>query len=245
MFKSILEYIIAPVVAVLTGLFVKTINLKKYKKLEEKYERLLKEKKARLMEENESSERKISYQIELIKLTINDIFRKGEKPTLNILGTNALGPLHQGREVLISLLKKGGSLYVLILDPNCLAFKKRSQFENDTVGRIRAETEASYQILRDISSQLDNRRQKNELRLRLYTEHPDRSLFFVKSTKDNELILDNRYHDDRGTRGLEGEMFPQTASGRTSRGFVENIKHFENLWDNSGPDIDLSQEMLV
>ncbi|RJS82118.1 hypothetical protein CW713_05535, partial [Methanophagales archaeon] len=71
-----------------------------------------------------------------------------------IFSINSLGLFHEHREDMISLLKKGGSMRVLLLDPESEVFKNRERKEEEIKGqisgRLRAEYMASVAYCKDI-----------------------------------------------------------------------------------------------
>lgn len=156
----------------------------------------------------EHSTRKISLQLEILEDKISEVKNSGRNPDVWILGINATGPLHQGREILIGLLKNGGKLRILLLNPTQPVFGKRSDRERDRVGRITAELFASFYILMDIMSQLKSVDESllRNVEVRLHQKCPDRSLIMVNSEDQDRIVLMNRYPPEEGTRGVEGEM---------------------------------------
>ena len=74
-----------------------------------------------------------------------------------ILGINALGVFHEQREDILSLLKKGGNVRVLLLDPESEVFKDRERKEEEIngqiSGRLRAEYTASVAYCKDLFSE--------------------------------------------------------------------------------------------
>jgi hypothetical protein len=178
----------------------------------------------------EQTRRSISFQLEILEEQLRRASTRGRPSAVSILGINATGPLHQGRELFIQLLRAGGGLRLLVLDPGCAAFRGRRAHELDSVGRIGAELQASCFILLDILDQLGSGAGEPHLEVRLHDQAPDRSLIMVDSEHDDGLVMENPYPALKGTRGVQGQMYPLVQRGRTARGFVENVKHFDELW---------------
>ena len=153
-------------------------------------------------------QRKISYQLESVDQKIRDIRFSSEIPQLWILCINATGPLHQGREIIIDVLKNGGSVRVLLLDPIHNIFDCRTEVEHDYVGRISAELLASVYILLDILHQVGGTEGAAErLELRFHHEPPNRSLIMVNCEQENGLVLANTYPAKKP--GPRGEFEPE------------------------------------
>lgn len=206
---------------------------KNYAELQKKYHELL---DGRV----EHSKRKISFQLEALEDKIHNIENSGRSPYVWILGINATGPLHQGREILINLLKKEGKLCLLLLDPTHPVFQKRSEDEHDYVGRITTELHTSLYILMDILSQLktDHKFQPSNVEIRLHHEYPpDRSLIMVNCEDEDGIVLENPYPSLKGTRGMEGEMYSLVQRGQTARGYADNVKYYKELWEKARPII--------
>ena len=144
---------------------------------------------------------------------------------LDILGINALGPIHQGREIILELLNKGGSVRVLLLKyapGKDSPFGRRLEFEQDSVGRLKAEWLASVAILRDISTKNTG----GGLEVRCHGLTPDYSIIIVDEMK----LHYNPYPPERGKRGVAGftEFIRNDGVERTR--FLEVCRLFEDLW---------------
>ena len=148
-------------------------------------------------------------------------------------GINALGPLHQGREKLISLLDRGGSLRVLMLDPASQAFQDRCDHENDQTGRLQAEYQAALAICRDIASTAEGR---NAVEVKVAQFPLGRSMVFIDAESKGGSVNVNTYPKRRGVRGLTG---PQRtygggiASRSTSESarFSDYLREFCDAWN--------------
>ncbi|HWR96925.1 MAG TPA: TIR domain-containing protein [Candidatus Methanoperedens sp.] len=185
----------------------------------------------------EQSRRNISFQLEVLEEKLRRTRAEGRPSSVSILGVNATGPLHQGRELMIQLLREGGNLRLLTLDPDSVAFRDRCDHEYDSVGRIGAELQASFFILLDILDQLRGRSPDGpaepNVEVRLHHRNPDRSLIIIDEGRDDGIVLENPYPALRGTRGVQGQMYPLVQRGRTTRGYLENVKYFDKLWGSA------------
>ncbi|MDD5064801.1 MAG: hypothetical protein PHQ35_08610 [Phycisphaerae bacterium] len=181
----------------------------------------------------EQAPRKISYQLQILDDEISKIQESGHKAEVSILGINATGPLHQGRELLVNLLVKEGRLRVLLLDPRKPVFEERCNREDDTVGRIAAELYASLYILMDIT--LKAGIFGGNIEIRLHEKYPDRSLLMLNHRDKDGVILANPYPSSNGSRGMDGQMYPLIKQGRTTDGYNVNVQYYENLWDEADP----------
>lgn len=197
--------------------------------LQRKYDDLLAEKA-------QASTRKTSVQLDILENQIKKDFERKKKrtPVVEIMGINATGPLHQGRELFVKTLNNGGKIRFLLLDPQAKTFSDRSVLEEDTVGRIAAEELASFYILTDISTHLDEASRRN-LEIRILDEPLDRSLIMVDVDADDGIIMENPYPKEPGSRGLTGEMFVWHKTGKDARGFTDNFQYFRRLWDRATP----------
>jgi hypothetical protein len=183
----------------------------------------------------EQSRRNISFQLDILEEKLADDRNPRSPSEIWILGINATGPLHQGREILIRLLREGGRLRLLLLDPSAPVFEDRCDHEHDRVGRVSAELNASIYILMDILSQvksLDSYR-ASSVEVRLHQTRPDRSLLMIDCDREDGIVLENPYPNLKGTRGVEGPMYPLVQRGRTTRGYVENVRYYKALWEKA------------
>lgn len=123
-----------------------------------------------------------------------------------ILGINALGPLHECYEKLIGLLKNGGKIRVLLLNPESNAFKEREKDEEEIngkiCGRLLAEYNASLAICRSI---LHFSARKGEFELRIHDNYPEYALIIRDPRSDRCKIHINYYPKKKLVRGYVGE----------------------------------------
>lgn len=168
---------------------------------------------------------------------------------LDILGINAIGPIHQGREVIRDILRDGGCVRVLLADPDAPSFARRTEAERDGVGRILAEQCASIHILADILEGLRSLLHPPRLSLRLHRDCPNASALIVDSQSASRgVALWNKYPTTKdvangaevpvpGSRGLEGRMWRKDACEPSEVDeFNRYVHHFEQLW-NSGTEV--------
>ena len=161
---------------------------------------------------------------------------KTAKRNIQVLGTNSLRVLHHSREDIISFLKQGGQVQILMLDPRKTAFRKRVEVEEDHVGRISAEWNASAKILCGINEKLGD---TGRIEVKVYDEDPNRSLVMVDGADqitENTSILINYYPKKHGVRGYEGGQFLAEQRVPRERDSVQkNWDHFAALWADGEP----------
>lgn len=170
--------------------------------------------------------RNISYQIAILDHDVSKILRIGKRPNVDILGINATGPLHQGREVLKKAIAGGGLVRILVVDPESKSFEDRTKHEHDTVGRMAAELFASLHIVRSIREESDANH-KGNIEIRLLQDIAQGSLFIVSSAEQTGLVMDNPYPSLQKTRGLEGLMYKFTPDEAF---YKKDRDYFEHLW---------------
>ena len=154
------------------------------------------------------------------------------KKSIQILDINALHILHHCREELINFLEvRGATLQVLLMNPTTQAFAKRQSLEDDRVGRIRAEWQASVKILLGIRQIAGPH---NNVELRLFDGEPDRSLLIVDALdqpKPHSKIMINYYPEEKRTRGYTGGQFlAEFDLVRDRDSFERNWDHFTKVW---------------
>lgn len=185
----------------------------------------------------EHERRNTWFQLTVLEEKLKEMEQTGRRSEISILGVNAIGPLHQGREILIRLLTRQGRLRLLLLDPAKQVFEHRSEHECDSVGRIKAEFYASLYIVMDIlcQSKFANDSVMSSVEIRFHDQAPDRSLLMIDCDKEDGIVLDNPYPTEKGKRGMEGGMYPLVQRGRMTRGYIENVKYFNGLWQKARP----------
>jgi hypothetical protein len=132
--------------------------------------------------------------------------------SINIFGINAIAPVHQGREALIKILKKGGNVTVAVLDYKDRMFSEREVYENDCSGRIISELGATLGILDDVSKYIPDGYFTGIEPLELYLHRFPKAATIIGDAKtdDGQMQL-NVYPDVRGKRGSEGKTYILTA----------------------------------
>lgn len=167
-------------------------------------------------------------------LTENLKLMKSAQESIWILGINSLGPLHQGREIIINKINEGKSVRILLLDPESGAFLERARFEEEvlkngktaTSGRLRAEYAASLAICQDILNFIS---ETNRFELRLYREDPTESLILVDAASLNHAVCHyNPYPMEKQTRGLCG---PNISLSRDPDQESNNNVEFRQCYD--------------
>jgi len=187
----------------------------------------------RLKQEIEDLKRKILRTSSKVNPETDRIIIKEAKSAVQILGINALGPLHHCREELIDFLAfPQHRLQLLLLDSRSDVFKARAKKEDDNVGRIMHEWQASIRILKDISMKT-----KGKIELHLHNEQPDRALLIVDALNkinDYSKIVINYYPKEKGMRGYSGEQFlSEYILERDRDSFYKNYDHFQKVWSQS------------
>lgn len=166
---------------------------------------------------------------------------KSAQECIWILGINALGPLHQGREILIRQLNEGKSVRVLLLDPDSGAFAERARFEEEvqkngmthTSGRLRAEFNASLAICNDITNFIPD---SSLFEIRFHKEDPTEAMIMVDAASlDHAVCHYNPYPRERQNRGLCGpnislskEPDPENCNNRE---FRQCYDRYTELWE--------------
>ena len=126
------------------------------------------------------------------------LFRHSGIWRVRILGINALGLLHRHASDLIEVLRNGGTVEVLLLDPETAKFRKRRDAEEKRGGmvsdRLEAEMGASTAMLRDILNLLlhehghDIETLEERFRIRLHGGKSKTPLLFVETTGGRFLL---------------------------------------------------------
>lgn len=118
---------------------------------------------------------------------------------VRILGINALGILHRHAADLTKILRGGGTLEVLLLDPESDEFRRQRDREEKSAGkvsnRIAAEMEASVATLRDILNHLLHRYNVDvedlaaRFSIRFHDRRIAKSHLFVESPGQRALLF--------------------------------------------------------
>lgn len=173
-----------------------------------------------------SSRRPISHQLDYLESYIKT--NKTRPHTIDILGMNGLGPIHQGKRILSDLLLSGARVRVLLLDPESDHWNARLLQEKDTLNYNAAELLATLYGLLEIQQRTSGSAQSS-LEVGLYADKPDRSLIIVDRPPDRGFVMGNRYPPEKqkGKEGLEGESYIEPAD--TVRG-QEDVGRFDERW---------------
>jgi len=167
---------------------------------------------------------------------------KAAQESIWILGINALGPLHQGREILVRKLNEGKSVRILMLDPDSGAFAERARFEEEVhkngktlkSGRLQAEISASLAIYRDIVNFIAD---PTLLELRFHREDPAEAMIVVDGNSPNHAICHyNPYPRDKQTRGLCGpniSISRDPAQPDNNVEFKQCYDRYTELWEKA------------
>lgn len=176
-----------------------------------------------------SSRRPISYQLDY--LDSHTEHNKKRQHTIDILGMNGLGPIHQGKRILSRLLLSGARMRILLLDPESDKWRARLLQENDMLNYNAAELLAAVYGLSEIQQRAHGSAQIT-LEVRLYAQNPDRSLIIVDRDFSDGFVMGNRYpsKEQKGKEGLEGESYIEPAI--TERG-KEDIRSFDERWQSA------------
>ncbi len=165
---------------------------------------------------------------------------RGARKSLDILGINSLGPLHQGRDMIIDLLGKGGRVRVCILNLDSEGFEKREKDEcfNIDTGelspRLREEYKASIGILKDI----EIFKKSGYFQVRLYNHYPLCSLIQV----DKTMVQYNPYTKQKSrwdeanvsvSRGLLSPVLICTSGDKKDFKMLTGL--YRDIWENAEP----------
>lgn len=159
---------------------------------------------------------------------------------VSILGINALGLLHRHAADLVAILRRGGTVDVLLLDPESTQFRERRDAEEKRGGkvsnRILAEMEASIAILRDILNQMlhghafDIASLRDRFRIRLYAQRVDRSSLFVETPRGKTLMYKKLpLSPPPPADGAQCVVVDSTGE-RDDPAYVRRRRFFEEVW---------------
>jgi excisionase family DNA binding protein len=163
---------------------------------------------------------------------------------IDILGTNALGPLHQGRTFLRKKLMENVKIRILILNPDGDAFIKKAHdeetaFGGTSSGRLRKEFEASLAICLDLDDFVRYQRKHNpdcnvgSITVRLYNKMPRKSLLMVDPKTPDGMCNVNIYPDDISEPGNTGTQKTLTNQSLDMDEFSTLEREYNTLWDNA------------
>jgi len=129
---------------------------------------------------------------------------------LQVLGINALGPIHQNIEKTSKIFANDGVVTYFTLDPFKSMFAEREKFEKTPYGRLHTEWYPTITGLEDAYIRADR---KGELTVNLHNLWPLLSLVSSDTGTNNGNMQLNIYPDIEGERGLTGKTFQLSATG--------------------------------
>jgi len=154
---------------------------------------------------------------------------------LRIIGINSLGVIHQAREDIMHLLKKGKTVKLLLLNPISDEFINRirnvecrpnQDFESH-YQRLKAEWNATIMILRNIRRNINK---KNLLKIKVRNENPSFAFTATVSKEGEECIAYINEYPLEG-RGTRGEQYSCRKSNPSEKLTYESKMHeFNDLW---------------
>lgn len=167
------------------------------------------------------------------ELALDVLLIEESKKTVDILGINALGPLHSGREKLISFLKNGGTVRILLLNHSSEQFKNRQKYEenhNDLItGRLDSEYGASIAICKDIINFNDF---KENFQIKCHDKAPKMALVISDGNEEYGIMNCNIYPLEPNTRGVMGRHKLNIKKQEVKSHFEEYLDYFNSLWMN-------------
>ena len=168
-----------------------------------------------------SSRRPISHQLDYLDAYIRA--SEERQHTIDILGMNGLGPIHQGKRILSDLLLSGAHVRVLLLNPESDLWKARLLQEKDTLNYNATELLAALYGLLEIQRRTSGSTQSS-LEVGRYADKPDRSLIIVDRQPDG-FVMGNRYpsEEEKGKEGLEGGIVHRASRYHARKGRREMV----------------------
>jgi hypothetical protein len=175
---------------------------------------------------------------------------------VNIFGINALGLVHGHQGELMAILRRSGSIDILLLDPETEAFRDQCDREENHNGRIAnrllKEMEATEAILRDILNALipDQDGGLSELsrrfRLRLHDHRPKMAMMSVES-EDARFVLYRDLSPLPKVTGGATQSFLVEDDGTAASVYRERLHQFTQVWNVAWPVPlkDLKSELVV
>jgi hypothetical protein len=166
-----------------------------------------------------------------------DIFKdiqliEKSKSTVDILGINALGPLHTGMERISDFISREGIIRIILLDPSSTAFLAREhkeEFRNNIIcGRLRSEYTVSISICKDIINRTDF---KGSIEIKTHSQTPEMALVISDRDSSNGSLNCNIYPEEDNTRGLMGAHKLHVTKRRSRIQFNEYVDYFNKLWE--------------
>ena len=175
---------------------------------------------------------------------------------MNIFGINALGLVHSHQGELTAILRRGGSVDVLLLDPETEAFRDQCDREENRNGRIAnrllKEMEAAEAILRDILNALLHEQDgslselSRRFRLRLYDHRPEMAMMSVESESARFVLYRDLPPQPKVTIGAT-QSFLVEDDGTAASVYRERLHQFTRVWNGARPVLlkDLKSELVI
>lgn len=164
-----------------------------------------------------------------------DLFNSSNS-TLDLLGINALGPLHSGRESIIDFNKRGGKLQILLLNPLSPAFKERQRLEEEfdhlIMGRLTAEFIATMGLCSDI---IHFSPFKENITIKTHGTTPKMALVISERDADSAILNCNIYSNEKNERGLMQTHKLNIKKNEKPEQFAQYCNYFIELWKNGKP----------
>ena len=173
------------------------------------------------------------------------LFRLPGLRRVRILGINALSVLHRHAPELVDLLRFGGTVELLLLDPETEWFRLRQDHEEIYRGRVAdrllAVMCASISIVRDILNQMLHQHDYDietvgyQLHFRLHDRKPNASMLYAEGPEDSYVLFRDL------SRLAQGVRLPQTgtlAAANPSHPnplFDEQRGQFLEVWQSATP----------
>jgi len=171
---------------------------------------------------------------------------------IKILGINALGPIHRGREEIKGCLEKGKKVKILLLNPYSYTFIDRIRKVecNSKTGledydshleRLMAEWNASLYNLKNIEKNVHDINIKNLLQVKMREDSPTFAFTAVVTKNNQGIILLNKYPDKgrgiEGSQGMSCEIFPHHKYD-----YESSMNYFDEIWNKAKPIPHFSNE---
>jgi len=163
---------------------------------------------------------------------------------VNIFGINALGLVHSHQGELMAILRRRGSVDILLLDPETEAFRDQCDREENRNGRIAnrllKEMEAAEAILRDILNALLHEQDgglselSRRFRLRLHDQRPEMAMMSVESEGARFVLYRDLLPRPKVTIGAT-QSFLVEDDGTAASVYRERLHQFTRVWNGARP----------
>jgi excisionase family DNA binding protein len=166
------------------------------------------------------------------------------KNTLDILGTNALGPLHEGRVLIKKKLSEGVTVRVLLLNEESdelfiKAYEEEVAFGGTISKRLDDEFVAAKTICQDLKNFVNWQKFINQnsivgdIHVGKYSEFPKKSLIIIDSSSPEGKCNLKYYPDDSSQPGVLGTQKTIRNTSVEYEEFKIQTEDFERLWNSS------------